>query len=85
MLAACLRGEFCFDFLSCTFEIRQEVKVKGSVRFFMYFHLVYSPEFFAVTSGRKWTRKVLRQAAELMVLVDLEFGVNLTYPPFAFL
>ena len=37
---------------------------------FMYLHLVYSPELSAVASGRKSTRKVFRQAAKLMVIID---------------
>ena len=51
----------------------------------MYFHLVCSPEFFAVASGMKSTRKLFRQVTELMVLRDHEFVVNPTSPPFAFL
>ena len=50
----------------------------------MYFHLVYSPECFAVASGRKWTRKRFCQATELMDLIDGEFLGNPTSPPFAF-
>ena len=50
----------------------------------MYFHLVHSPEFFAVASGRKSTRKLFRQATELMDLIDHEFIRNPTSPPFAF-
>ena len=49
----------------------------------MYFHLVYSSELFAVASGRKSTRKVFRQATELMILINHELGVNPTSPPFA--
>ena len=51
----------------------------------MYVHLVYSPELFAVASRRKSTRKVFRQATELMVLIDHEFRVNPTSASFAFL
>ena len=51
----------------------------------MYFHLVCSPEFFAVAFGRKSTRKLFRQATELMVLIDHEFVVNPTSLPFVFL
>ena len=51
----------------------------------MYFHLVRSREFFAVASGRKLTRKLFRQATELMVLIDHEFVVNPTSLPFAYL
>ena len=51
----------------------------------MYFHLAYSPEIFAVTSGRKSTRKLFGQGTELMVLIEHEFVGNSTSPPFAFL
>ena len=51
----------------------------------MYFHLVCSPEFFAVGSGRRSTRKLFRQATELMVPIDHESVGNSTSPPFAFL
>ena len=57
----------------------------GSVGFFTYFLLVYSPEFFAVASGRKLTRKLFRQVTELMATKDHEFVGNSTSPPFAFL
>ena len=50
----------------------------------MYFHLVCSPEFFAVASSRKSTRKAFRQSCELMVLKDHEFGRNLASPPYTF-
>ena len=49
----------------------------------MYFNLGCSPEFFAVASGRKSTCKLFREATELMVLMDHEFVVNPTSPPFA--
>ena len=45
----------------------------------MYFHLVCSPEFFAVSSSRKSTRKLFRRSLELMVLKDHEFGRNPTF------
>ena len=51
----------------------------------MYFHLVCSPEFFAVASSRKSTRKAFRRSCELMVLKDHEFGRNLTSPPIPFI
>ena len=51
----------------------------------MYFHLVCSPECFALASGKKSTRKLFRQGTELMVLIDHEFVGNSTFPPFAFL
>ena len=57
----------------------------GSVGFFMYFHLVYSPEFFAVACERKSTPKVFRQANKLSVLIGHEFVGTSTFPPFAFL
>ena len=50
----------------------------------MYFHLVCSPEFFAVASSRKSARKLFRRSLELMVLKDHEFGRNPTFPPYAF-
>ena len=49
----------------------------------MYFHLVCSPEFFAVASSRKSTRRVFRRSRELMVLKYHEFGRNPTVPPYA--
>ena len=51
----------------------------------MYFHVVYSPEFFAVAPGRKSTRKLFCQATELMHLKDHEFVGNPASRPFAFL
>ena len=51
----------------------------------MHFHLVYSPECFAVACGRKSTRKLFRQATELMDLIDHEFVGDPTSRPFAFL
>ena len=57
----------------------------GSEGFLMYFHLVCSPEIFAVASGRKSTRKVFRPAPKLMDLKDHEFRQNPTSPPYAFL
>ena len=47
----------------------------------MYFHLVCSPEFFAVASSRKSARKLFRRSLELMVLKHHEFGRNPTFPP----
>ena len=55
----------------------------GSVRYFTYLHLVYSPESFAVASQRKSTRKLFRQVTELMVTIDHEFVGKNTSPPFA--
>ena len=49
----------------------------------MYFHLVCSPEFFAVASARKSARKVFRRSLELMYLKDHEFGRYSTSPPYA--
>ena len=49
----------------------------------MYFHLVCSPEFFAVASERKSARKFFRRSLELMVLKDHEFGRNPGFPPYA--
>ena len=47
----------------------------------MYFHLVCSPEVFAVASSRKSTRKLFRRSLELMVLKDHEFGQKPYIPP----
>ena len=49
----------------------------------MYFHLVYSPERFAVASGRKLTHKLFVQGTELMVTTDYEVVGNTTSPRFA--
>ena len=49
----------------------------------MYFHLVCSPEFFAVASARKPARKVFRRSLKLMVLKDHEFERYSTSPPYA--
>ena len=51
----------------------------------MYFHLVYSPEFFAVAFSRKSARKAFRRSCELMLLKDHELGLNPTSPPYVFL
>ena len=50
----------------------------------LYFHLVCSPEFFAVASETKSARKLFRQSLKLMVLKDHEFRRNPTFPPYAF-
>ena len=50
----------------------------------MYFHLVCSPEIFAMASARKSACKVLSRSLELMVLKDQEFGWYPTSPPYAF-
>ena len=50
----------------------------------MYFHLVCSPEVFAVASARKSARKVFRRSLELMVLKDHEFRRYFISPPYAF-
>ena len=66
--------------------LRLERKLRdGSVGVLMYSHVVYSPEFFAVASGRKSTRMLFHQATELMNLIDHEFVGNPTSPFFAFL
>ena len=49
----------------------------------MYFHLVYSPEFFTEASARKSARKFFRRSLELMVLKDHEFGRCTTSPSYA--
>ena len=56
----------------------------GSRGFFLYFHLVWSPDFFDVASERKSARKLFRRSLELMVLKDHEIGRNPTFPPYAF-
>ena len=56
----------------------------GSVAFNMYFRLMYSPEIVMFASGRKSTRKLVRQRTELMVLIDHELVGNSTSSPFAF-
>ena len=48
----------------------------------MYFHLVCSPEFFAVAFSRKSTRKASRRSCELMLLKVHEFALNPTSPPY---
>ena len=48
----------------------------------MYFHLVCSPELFAVAFSRKSARKAFRRSRELMLLKDHEFGRNPTSPPY---
>ena len=50
----------------------------------MYFHLVCSPEFFAVAFSRKSARKAFRRSCELMLLKDQEFARNPTSPPYVF-
>ena len=50
----------------------------------MYFHLLCSPEFFAVAFSRKSTRQAFRRSCELMLLKDHEFGQNPTSPLYAF-
>ena len=51
----------------------------------MYFHLVYSPEFYAVDSRRKLTRELCRQVTELMVTIVHEFIRNSESPSSALL
>ena len=53
----------------------------GSGGLFLYFHLVCSPEFFAVASERKSARKFFRRSLELMVLKNHEFGQKPYIPP----
>ena len=48
----------------------------------MYFHLVCSPEFFAVAFSRKSARKAFRRSCELMLLKDHEFAPNHAFPPY---
>ena len=51
----------------------------------MYFHLVCSPEFFAVASARNSARRIFRRSLELTVLKDHEFGRYSTIPPLCLL
>ena len=51
----------------------------------MPFNLVYSPECFAVASGRKSGRKLFSRATEMMGTTDQEFVGDSTSPCFAFL
>ena len=56
----------------------------GSVGFFMYFHLVCSPDVFR---GRVWEKRdaqAFPSTTKLMVLIDHGFVENSTSPPFAF-
>ena len=48
----------------------------------MYFHLVCSPEFFAVAFSRKSARKAFRRSCGLMLLKDHEYARNPTSPPY---
>ena len=48
----------------------------------MYFHLVCSPEFFAVAYSRKSTRKAFGRSCELMLLKDHRFAQNPTSSPY---
>ena len=57
----------------------------GSRGFFLYLHLVCSPELFAVASERKSARKLFRRPLELLFLKDHEFGRNPTFPPMPFI
>ena len=50
----------------------------------MYFHLVCSPEFFAVAFSGKSARKTFRRSCELMLLKDHEFERNATSSPYVF-
>ena len=51
----------------------------------MYFHLVCSPEFFAVAFSRKSARKAFRRSCKLMLLKDHEFDGTLHLPPMSFI
>ena len=48
----------------------------------MYFHLVCSPEFFAIAFSRKSVHKAFCRSCELMLLKDHEFARNHTSPPY---
>ena len=56
----------------------------GSVGIITYFHLVYSPEFFAIRSGRNWTRNLFHEVTKLLVTKDHGFIGNCTSPSCAF-
>ena len=77
-------ASFALNFSPVPLMLERKLRA-GSVGSFMYFHLVYSPEFFAVASGRTLTRKLFPQATELMVTPDHEFVGNSTSPPFPLL
>ena len=77
-------ASFVLNFSPVPFTFESNL-VTGAVGYFMYFRLVYLPEFFASTSGKNWTSKLFHQATELMVTIDHEFFGNCTSPPLAFL
>ena len=85
-LRACWRlvslASFVLTFSRVPLRLERKLRDR-SVEVFMYFHLVYSPEFFAIESGRKSTRNQFRQATELMDVIHHEFEGNPTSPPFA--
>ena len=87
-LCACRRRVsvtmFFLTFSPLPFRLGRKLRDE-SVGLLMYSHLVCSPELLAVASGRKLTRKLFRQAAELMFFIDHEFVGNSTSPSFAFL
>ena len=83
--AVVLPWRVCFlTFPPVPLTLERKLKAE-SAGFSMYFHLVYSPEFFAAASGRQSTRKIFRQATKLMVLMDQEFLGSCSSSPFAFL
>ena len=75
-LRACWRRVYVASFVLTFSRVPLRLQRRlgdGSVGFVMYFHLVYSPEFFAAASGRKSTGKLFRQATELMDIIDHDF------------
>ena len=51
----------------------------------MYFHLLYSPDFFSDVSWRKSTRKLFCEATKLMNTIDHELVANSMSPSLVFL
>ena len=93
-IAACrhlraLRRQLSVAIFALTFSLvplRLKSKFRAeSVGVLMYFHMVYSQECSPVGSERKSTRKLFRQATELMVTMEHEFVGRSTSPPFALL
>ena len=77
-------ASFVLPFSPLSLRLERNLRA-GSVLYFMYFHLVYSPDISGVVSPRKSTRKLFCRATELMVTIDHEFVGNSASPPFAFL
>ena len=58
-------ASFIFDFFPGPLRLERKLNAE-SVGYFTHFQPVYSPDLFAFVSGRKLTRKVIRQAIERM-------------------